>query len=92
MQFVFCGFCREQQRALGAAGAVQRLVEDLKAFAAAQHQQEQAGLVGTLQALLFTCCGHASNLQQSVDAGVVQQLTQGESAAATQRSTAQHSI
>jgi hypothetical protein len=71
---------------------VQRLVQDLKAFASAQHHQEQAGFVDTLQALLFTCCGHANNLQQSVDAGAVQQLTQGKSAAATQHSTAQHSI
>jgi hypothetical protein len=32
----------------------------------------------TLQALLFACCGHPSNLQQLVDAGAVQQLAQGE--------------
>lgn len=90
VQLVLCGCCREQQRTLGDAGAVQRLVEDLKALAPAQQQQEHTGLVDTLQALLFTCCGHASNLQQSVEAGAVQQLTLGESAAAVQRSTAQH--
>lgn len=73
--------CRDQQQVLGDAGAVQQLVEDLKSLAPAQ-QQQQGGLVDTLQALLFSCCGHTSNLQLLLNSGAAEQLTQGELEAA----------
>lgn len=66
--------CRERQQTLGQAGAVAWLVTDLRALAQ-QPQQQPAGLVDTLQALLFTCCGHASNVQQLLGTGGLEQLT-----------------
>ncbi len=62
---------------LGDAGAVQLLLDQLKTLAPYQ-QQQQTGLADTLQALLFSCCGHPSNLQQMAEAGAAQQLTAGE--------------
>jgi hypothetical protein len=55
---------------------VQQLLEQLEGLAPYQ-QHQQAGVADTLQALLFACCGHPSNLQQLADAGTAQQLTLG---------------
>jgi hypothetical protein len=56
---------------------VQLLLEQLGGLAPYQ-QQQQAGVSDTLQALVFACCGHPSNLQQLADAEAALQLTLGE--------------
>lgn len=60
---------------------MQHLLLELKGLTQAQpalQQQQRASVWEALQALLFACCGHPSNLQQLVDAGAMQQLAQGK--------------